>query len=120
MAPYKDFAVLMFIIAGLLAGAITFLRVRDRRTLRPEMSAAQRRSALARNTAQTFHWWHVAGLAAAINALLLERNRIPNQRAWVLVFDAGVAALLVFLYYRKRSDEQNEPVSSGNSAPPVH
>jgi hypothetical protein len=109
MGPYKDFAVLMLIIAGLLAGAIIFLRVRDRRTLRPEMSLAERRSALAHNTAQTFHWWHVAGLAAIINATLLDR-------AWVRLFDAAIVAFLIFRYYRKRSHEQ----SSSNSAPPIH
>jgi len=47
MGPYNEFAVLMVIIAGLLAGAIIFLRVRDRRTLRPEMSPTERRNALA-------------------------------------------------------------------------
>lgn len=113
MGPYKDFAVLMLIIAGLLAGAIMFLRVRDRRTLRPEMSPTERRSALARNTAQAFHWWHVAGLAAIINAALLDR-------AWVRLFDAAIGAFLIFRYYRKRSDEQSKPASSSNSAPPIH
>ncbi len=120
MGPYKDFAVLMFIIAGLLAGAIIFLRVRDRRTLHPEMSAAERRSAVARNVAQTFHWWHVAGLAAIINGLLLDRDRIPHQRAWTFVFDASITAFLIFRYYNKRSDERSKPASSSNSAPPIH
>ena len=113
MGPYKDFAVLILIIAGLLAGAIIFLRVRDRRTLRPEMTIAERRSALARNTTQTFHWYHVAGLAAIINAALLDR-------AWVRLLDAALVAFLIFFYYRKRSDEQSKPDSSGNSAPPIH
>jgi hypothetical protein len=112
MGPYKDFAVLMLIIAGLLAGAIIFLRVRDRRTLRPEMSAAERRSAVARNIAQTFHWWHVAGLAAIINAVLLDRT-------WVRLFDAAIVAFLMFRYYRKRLDVQSKPASSSNSAPPI-
>jgi hypothetical protein len=102
MGPYQDFAVLMLIIAGLLAGAIIFLRVRDRRTLRPEMSPAERRNALTRNTAQTFYWWHVAGLAAIINATLLDR-------AWVRLLDAAIVAFLVFRYYGKRSDEQPFP-----------
>ena len=113
MGPYKDFAVLMLIIAGLLAGAVIFLRVRDRRMLRPEMSPAERRSALARNTAQTFHWWHVAGLAAIINATLLDR-------AWVRLFDAAIVAYLIFRYYSKRSEERSKPASPGNSAPPIH
>jgi hypothetical protein len=112
MGPYKDFAVLMLIMAGLLAGAIIFLWVRDSRTLRPEMSPEERRSALARNTAQTFHWWHVAGLAAIINATLLDR-------AWVRLFDAAIVAFLIFRYYRKRADERGEPDSS-SSAPPIH
>jgi hypothetical protein len=113
MGPYKDFAVLMLIIAGLLAGAIIFLRVRDRRTLRPEMSPAERRNAIARNTAQTLHWWHVAGLAAIINAAFLDR-------AWVRLFDGAIGAFLVFRYYNKRSDEQSKTVSSSNSARPIH
>ncbi len=113
MGPYKDFALLMFIIAGLLAGAIIFLRVRDRRTLQPEMSPAERRNALARNAGQTFHWWHVAGLAAIINATLLDR-------AWVRLFDAAIFAFLIFRYYSKRSDEQRKPASSSNSVPPIH
>ena len=113
MGPYNEFAVLMVIIAGLLAGAVIFLRVRDRRTLRPEMSPTERRNALAHNTAQTFHWWHVAGLAAIINAALLDR-------AWVRLFDAAIAGVLIFRYYSKRSGEQSEPASSDNSAPPIH
>jgi hypothetical protein len=114
MGPYKDFAVLMLIISGLLAGAIIFLRVRDRRTLRPEMSPAERRNALARNTAQAFNWWHVVGLAAIINAALIDR-------AWVRLFDAAIGAFLIFrYYYGKRSDEQSQPASSSNSAPPIH
>lgn len=113
MGPYKDFAVLMLIIAGLLAGAIIFLRVRDRRTLRPEMSPTERRNALMRNTAQTFNWWHVAGLSAIINATLLDR-------AWVRLFDAAFVAFLIFRYYSKRSAEQGKPASSSNSAPPIH
>ena len=113
MGPYKDFAVLMLIIAGLLAGAIIFLLVRDRRTLRPEMSPAERRSALARNTLQTFHWWHVAGLAAIINAALLDR-------AWVRLFDGAIVAFVIFRYYSKRSDEERKPSPSSNSAPPIH
>ena len=113
MGPYKDFAVLMLIIAGLLVGAIVFLRVRDGRTLRPEMSPAERQNALARNTMQIFHWWHVAGLAAIINAALLDR-------AWVRLFDAAVLAFLIFRYYRTRSDEQSQPASSSDSAPPIH
>lgn len=114
MGPYKDFAVLMLIIAGLLAGAIIFLRVRDRRTLRPGMSPAERRNALARNTAQTFHWWHVAGLAAIINAALLDR-------AWIRLLDAAVVALLIFFrYYSKRFAEQSKLVSSSNDARPIH
>ena len=113
MGPYKDFAVLMVIIAGLLAGAIIFLRVRDRRTLRPEMSPAERRNALARNTAQTLFWWHVAGLAAIINAALVDR-------AWVRLFDAAIVGFLIFRYYRKRSGEQSQPSSSSKSAPPIH
>ena len=120
MGPYNDFAVLMLIIAGLLAGAIIFLRVRDRRTLHPEMSPAERRNALARNTAQTFHWWHIAGLATVINGLWLDRDRIPHQRAWTLVFDAAISAFLIFRYYSKRSDEQSKPSSSSNSARPIH
>jgi hypothetical protein len=120
MGPYKDFAVLMLIIAGLLAGAIIFLRVRDRRTLRPEMSPAERRRAVARNSAHAAHWWHVAGLAAIINALLLDRDRVPHQRAWTLVFDAAISAFLIFRYYSKRSDEQSKPASSSNSVPPIH
>ena len=113
MRPYKDFAVLMLIIAGLLAGAIIFLRVRDRRTLRLEMSPAERRDALAHNTAQAFHWWHVAGLAAIINATLLDH-------AWVRLFDAAIIAGLIFRYYSRRSDEQRKPASSSNSVPPIH
>ncbi len=103
----------MLIIAGLLAGAIIFLRVRDRRTLSPEMSPAERRNALARNTAQTFYWWHIAGLAAIVNATFLDR-------AWVRLFDAAIAAFLIFRYYSKRSDEQSKPASPSNSAPPIH
>jgi hypothetical protein len=113
MGPYKDFAVLMLIIAGLLAGAIIFLRVRDRRTLRPGMSPAERRNAIARNTAQMAHWWHVAGLAAIINAALLDR-------AWVRLIDAAIVAFLIFRYYSKRSDDQSKSVSSSNSPPPIH
>jgi hypothetical protein len=120
MGPYKDFAVLILIIAGLLAGAVALLLFRDRLTLRAEMSPAERRSALARNTAQTIHWWHVAGLAVLINALLLDRDRIPHQRAWTLVFDAAISAFLIFRYYSKRSNEQSKPASSSNSAPPIH
>jgi hypothetical protein len=113
MGPYKDFAVLMLIIAGLLAGAIIFLRVRDRRTLHDEMSPAERRRAVARNIAQTFHWWHVAGLAAIINATMLDRT-------WVRLFDAAIVTFLIFRYYSKRSDVQSKPVPSSNSGPPIH
>src|SRR5438270_7860487 len=103
----------MLIIAGLLAGAIVFLRVRDRRTLRPEMSPAERRNVLARNTAQTFHWWLIAGLAAIINAMLLDHTRVR-------LFEAAIIAFLIFRYYPKRSNEQSKPASSSNSAPPIH
>jgi hypothetical protein len=120
MGPYRDFIITIVIMGLLLALAIALLLFRDRRTLHPEMSAAERRSAIARNSAQTVHWWHVAGLAVIINALLLDRNRIPHQRAWTLMLDAAIAAFLIFRYYRKRSEERSEPASSGNSAPPIH
>lgn len=113
MGPYKGFAVLMVIIGGLLAGAIIFLWVRDRRTLRPEMSPAERRNILARNTAQTFFWWHVVGLAAIINAALVDR-------AWVRLLDASTVGFVIFRYFSKRSDEQSQPSSSSKSAPPIH
>jgi predicted histidine transporter YuiF (NhaC family) len=113
VSPYRDFIITMLVIGLLLALVIAFLLFRDRRTLRPEMSAAERRSAVARNVAQTFHWWHVAGLAAIINAVLLDRT-------WVRLFDAAIVAFLMFRYYRKRSDVQSKPASSSNSAPPIH
>jgi hypothetical protein len=120
MNPYHDFIILMVIIGLLLALAIAFLLFRDRRTLHPEMSAAERRSAVKRNVAQSFHWWHIAGLAAMINALLLEYDRIPHQRVGTFVFDVAITTFLIVRYYRKHSEERSEQTSSGNSAPPIH
>ena len=120
MGPYHDFIILMLVIGLLLALAIALLLFRDRRTLRPEMSAAERRSTVARNSAQTAHWWHIAGLAAIVNAILFDRDRIPHQRIWTSVFDAAVMAFLIFRYYRKHSEERSEQTSSSNSPPPIH
>jgi predicted histidine transporter YuiF (NhaC family) len=120
MNPFHDFIILMLVIGLLLALAIAFLLLRDRRTLQSEMSEAECRRAAARNLAQTFHWWHIAGLAAIINTLLLDRDRVPHQRAWVSVFDAAIMAFLIFRYYRKRSNERSEETSFSNSPPPIH
>lgn len=120
MNPYRDFIIAMLIIGLLLALAIALLLFRDRRTLHPEMSAAERRSAVLRNSAQSVHWWHIAGLVAIINALLFDRDRIPHQRAWASVFDAAITAFLIFRYYHKHSEERSEQTSSSNGAPPIH
>jgi hypothetical protein len=85
MNPYHDFIILMLIMGLLFALAIALLLFRDRRTLHPEMSAVERRRAIARNSAQAGHWWHIAGLAAGINALLFDRDCIPHQRVWTYV-----------------------------------
>jgi hypothetical protein len=120
MAPYYDFIRIMLVMAMLLALAIGFLLWRDRRTLRPDMSPAERRRAVANNASKTAHWWHIAGLAAILNVLLLEGHRLPHQRVSAMVLDAALAAFLVFRYYRKRSEETIKADSDRNRPAPIH
>jgi hypothetical protein len=119
MGAYHDFIILMAIIVLLLALAVAVLVIRDRRTLHPGMSAAERRRAIARNSAQTAHWWHVAGLVAIMNVLLFDRQRIPHQRTWALLVDPAVIAYFVFRYYRVRSEEHTKPVSPRDPSAPI-
>jgi hypothetical protein len=97
----------MLIMGLLLALAVALLVLRDRRTLPPGMSSAERRRAVSRNTAKTIHWWHLAGLAAIINVLVLDLGR-RRQMPWALAADAAVTAFLVLRYYRKRSEESSK------------
>jgi heme exporter protein D len=119
MGAYRDFIILMVIIVLLLALAVALLVVRDRRTLHPGMSAAERRRAIARNAVQTAHWWHVAGFAAIMNMLLFDRQRIPHQRTWALLVNAAVTAYFIFRYYRIRSEEHTNPVSPRDPSAPI-
>ncbi len=117
MGPYHDFAILMIIMGLLLALAIAFLVLRDRRTLRAEMSADERRRAIARNSAQTAHWWYVAGLAAMINALVLDFTHISHQSVSFRIGEIGVTLFIVFRYYRARSKQSIEDHSTTSESP---
>ena len=98
-----------------VALAAYLLFIRDRRTLRPEMSPAERNRVASQNHARTMHWWHVLFLIAAIVAFVLNFRRTGRQPPWAQLAEIAVVAILVFKYYRDRSEERIEPHRSGKA-----
>jgi hypothetical protein len=119
MAAHKDFALTMLIMGLLLALAVGLLVLRDRRSLRPGISSAERRRVIGRNTAQTVHWWHLAILAVIINVLVLELGR-RHQLPLALLAEAAVTAFLVFRYHRKRTEESSKLDHRYNDSTPIN
>lgn len=116
MAAYKDIAMTILIMCPPVGLAAALLLWRDRRTLRPDMSATERRRAIENNTARTLNWWHLLVLAGILAALALNLGKLRYQ-PWWLVVEAAIPAFLVFRYYRKRSEESIKPVPrSGRSS----
>jgi Na+/H+ antiporter NhaD/arsenite permease-like protein len=89
-----------------VALAAYMLLVRDRSTLRPGMSQAERNRVSRQNHARTVHWSHVIFLIAAIVALVLNFQRTGRQPPWATLAEIAVLAILVFKYYRDRSEER--------------
>ncbi|HEY7402593.1 MAG TPA: hypothetical protein VIB39_03660 [Candidatus Angelobacter sp.] len=112
MAAYKEIAITLLCIALPVGLAIALLIFRDRRTLRPGMSAAERRRAIRDNSERTTHWWHLIVLAMIFTVLALNLVK-TRQQAWQRIGEAAIAAFLVFRYYRKRSEESIHPHSRG-------
>jgi uncharacterized membrane protein len=100
------------VIAGALAAAL--LLIRDRLTLRREMSERERDEAIEQNTARTLHWWHTGFLILAIVAVVLDFRRTGHQPGWFLL-DIAVVAIIVFKYYRDRSEGRIEPRRSSKA-----
>jgi hypothetical protein len=95
--------------------AVYLLLIRDRHTLRPGMSQAERNRVARQNRARTVHWWHVLFLVAAIVALVLNFRRTGHQPPWAQLAEIAVVAILVFKYYRDRSEERIEPHRTGKA-----
>jgi Na+/H+ antiporter NhaD/arsenite permease-like protein len=91
-----------------VALAVYLLLIRDRRTLRAGMSQAERNRVTRQNRVRTVHWSHVLFLVVTIVALVLNFRRTGHQPPWATLAEIAVLAILVFRYYRDRSEERIE------------
>ena len=118
MATIKDSAMSLLITALVVGMAAAILLFRDRRTLRPEMSAAERRRVVDRNTAGTLQLVHILALIGGLAAVIL--GSIRHQNSWYGIAEVSLIAFLVFRYYRLRAEESIPPrPSAPNSGPPA-
>lgn len=109
MPAIKHFAMSLLMVALPVGAAAAILLFRDRHTLRPDMSAAERRRAIRSNTGKTLHLWHMIVLFGILAVLAFGPGSKGRHSAWPPVAEAAVAALLVFRYYRQRAEESIQP-----------
>jgi hypothetical protein len=107
MATIKDFAMSLLVGAVPVGMAAAILLLRDRHTLRPGMSAVERRSTIDRNTAGTVHLVHILALIASLAAVVL--SSIRHQNPWYWIAEASIFAFVVFRFYRLRAEESIQP-----------
>jgi dolichol kinase len=99
-----------------VALAAYLLLIRDRLVRCPEMSKAERDRAIRQNRARKVHWSHIILLIAAVVAVVLNFRRTGHQPPWAQLAEIAIVAILVFKYYRDRSEDRIEkPHQSGKA-----
>lgn len=86
----------------LLAGALLFIR--DRLTFRPDMSVGERNQIAQARAQRAINRWHLFTFLCACVSLPFNLANIGHQQARSRVAEAIIAIVVIFWYYRKRSE----------------